>query len=636
MLDKKVILEDFQRAYNAKKDWIAEAIEDYEFSVGKQWEDDKLIKLAKKGVRGLTINKIQPNVFMVSGIERQNRTDFKAFPEGSEDGLTSDIVTRLLKNVAKRGKVDYKLSEMFEDGLICGEGWIEPYIDRTYDLLNGRMRFKKVSPLNVFPDPDFSEYDMSDAEYIDKLTQNITENQAIQLYPDKKAEIERITDRKISIDAIGEEEIKQERGYESSSNAVSAQIHAGLSNRKEFDLIEHHYKEYATRYLVIDRIKKTTKEVENKEDAENYVKLIEELDAGGDPNPDKPKTAIIPRTIPEFRIAALLGDTVIDDYLSPYYPRWKSFSLIPFFGHRITTPIKNARKYMVQGIVRALKDPQRELNKRRTQEMRHLNSTANSGWLSQKGAWVKKSEVRKLGAAPGVMLEYNEGFDKPERINPAPLSQGHAQLAGENTNDMKEISGINSDLLAVSDDKSASGRAIFLRQKQGMVMIQRVMDNYGQTKKNLAQFILSQLGELFTTEKAEKVVGDAFVTKNFTAPVMQEGKQGTPVMEDNGQGQQSMKMEVNRKNVKAMFNMVLNDAELGEYDVAIGEGAYTETVKYANYLLLLEMAEKKIPIPPEVLIEESMLSEDSKKSIKQSIEQARQAEQQNQQGGEQQ
>jgi hypothetical protein len=46
-----------------------------------------------------------------------------------------------------------------------------------------------------------------------------------------------------------------------------------------------------------------------------------------------------------------------------------------------------------------------------------------------------------------------------------PLSQGHAQLAEENAQDLKEASGVNPDLLA-TDSKSQSGRAILLKQRQ--------------------------------------------------------------------------------------------------------------------------------------------------------------------------
>ncbi|TXH51253.1 MAG: hypothetical protein E6Q97_18800 [Desulfurellales bacterium] len=66
---------------------------------------------------------------------------------------------------------------------------------------------------------------------------------------------------------------------------------------------------------------------------------------------------------------------------------------------------------------------------------------------------------------------------------------------------------------------------------------------------------------------------------------------------------------------------VLQDSGLGKYDVAVGESATNETVKYANYTTLLDMASKGVPIPPDVLVEESQVSNASKQKIKAAIEQ---------------
>lgn len=332
---------------------------------------------------------------------------------------------------------------------------------------------------------------------------------------------------------------------------------------------------------------------------------------------------VIHRIVPEIWFCSLVGDTVVDEFISPFYPKWKGYSLIPFFAHRITVPIKDGQEYRIQGIVRSLKDPQRELNKRRSQELRILNSTANSGWLAEQDTWVKKSDVEKYGSTPGVTLEYKNGKQKPERITPAPLSQGHAQLAAENTQDMKEISGINSDLLAMNKT-DASGRAIYLRQQQGIVMLQRILDNFSLTTKLLGRFILSQLGELYTVERAVKVCGTAFIKDNFSKPVMTQSPvdgQPVPMMDDTGQ----MQMEIDQEGVIALFNTVLNDIEIAKYDVEVDETNASPTVKYGNYLMLAEMAGKGMPIPPDVLVDESMIGEASKQKIKKAIASAQQA-----------
>lgn len=609
------ILSDLKRAKSVKRDWLDEAEEDFAFAVGKQWRDEDKLTLERAGVPALTINKIQPNLFMISGYQRQNRPDIVAYPEGDEDSLYAEVVTRLIHNAVKISDAGYKQSEQFEDGVICGEGWIEPYIDYSNDLVNGELRVKKCNPLNIFVDPASVEYDLSDAEYIIKVSPGLTKNQVLKLFPDKKSIIEKISNRTLSINS-GDNTKIQTLDYPQLDEAGGTGSGEDYSKEDNYDLVEYQYKKYVSKYIIADKQIGDMKEAKDLDEAQLYVDQKNTISG-------EVVAKVIHRIVPEIWFCSLVGDTVVDEFISPFYPKWKGYSLIPFFAHRITVPIKDGQEYRIQGIVRSLKDPQRELNKRRSQELRILNSTANSGWLAEQDTWVKKSDVEKYGSTPGVTLEYKNGKQKPERITPAPLSQGHAQLAAENTQDMKEISGINSDLLAMNKT-DASGRAIYLRQQQGIVMLQRILDNFSLTTKLLGRFILSQLGELYTVERAVKVCGTAFIKDNFSKPVMTQSPvdgQPVPMMDDTGQ----MQMEIDQEGVIALFNTVLNDIEIAKYDVEVDETNASPTVKYGNYLMLAEMAGKGMPIPPDVLVDESMIGEASKQKIKKAIASAQQA-----------
>lgn len=642
--DEKDMLTKFKYAYDHKKDLINEMSDDFNITAGKQWEDEDVEKLRGVGVKALTINKIQPYIFLLSGMQRQNRTDFRAFPEGEEDSIKAEISTRLLKNAVKRCNGDYKLSEVFEDGIICGEGDLQFTVDYTYDLINGDLRFKKISPFQVFVDPDSTEYDLSDAEYIFKLSTDLTFDQIAKLYPDKEKVIKSLDETKINIDNLPEQNPSQDGSYHDSPKHLSSEGFQWI-DEKRYDLLEMEYRKYITKHIVIDIGIGSYKMVDSKEEAERYVNDVNSL------SPEQPVAKVIKRSIPEIWVRCMVGTKVIEDYRSPLYPRWKGFSIIPFFAHRYTTPIES-KEYMVQGIVRSMKDSQHEINKRRTQELRHLNSTANSGWVGEEGVFLDKEKWAKYGSSPGILLEHKKGMAAPQRIAPAPLSQGHEYLVNQSEQDLKTISGINADLLAM-EDKTASGRAIYLRQQQGVVMVQRVLDNFQHTKRLMGKLIVSQLGELYSVETAARVLGDVFIRKNFSVPiheiagnVMQKRqqdkqyrpsqkeaqivlqveewtKQGrpVPVMDERGQ----MVMEIDNDAAGAVINQVLSDEELTKYDVSVGEAQSTETIRMANYSMLMELIEKGIPIPPDILIDESMLSPESKNQIKATIEAQRQA-----------
>jgi hypothetical protein len=64
-----------------------------------------------------------------------------------------------------------------------------------------------------------------------------------------------------------------------------------------------------------------------------------------------------------------------------------------------------------------------------------------------------------------------------------------------------------------------------------------------------------------------------------------------------------------------LVNQVLNDAEIGKYDVNVGEGPFNETVRLTNFIALTDLAQQGVPIPPTVLIEMSLIPDNEKKKI---------------------
>lgn len=586
------IYDDFKTSHKYFTPLYDEMKLDAEFELGKQWTDDQLNKLAEKGVKGLMINKIRSIIKILTGIERQNKSDLVAFPEGEEDGVTADIVTKLLKNVVKRGKADRRLSQQFKSGSVKGAAYLEPYIDYSQDLLNGEMKFARLNARRVYPDPNFKEYDMSDCRYIIKYTPNLTKEQIEELFPDSD-KVQDLQPTRVNFNSEDYLDHEDDGDDKQSETAV-----------RGYDLIEYYYKKPVKKYYIADRVAGRVEEAPDAVTALRYWEANEGVE-------------IITKIQPEIRLCRIVGKTKMDDDVASSYPRWKQFPIIPFFAEWNDDEDIEV-EYRFQGIPRQLRDVQFELNKRRTQSLHHLNTSANSGWLTPKGSWTDPDMVRKFGSTPGVNLEYDASKGKPERITPAPLSQAHEFLAQENAQDIKEMSGVNPDLLA-NDSQSQSGRAILLKQKQGLIMVQEMLDNFSETKKMLGSFILSQLGEIYTVEEAIRVCGDKFIKATFERPQIDPAT-GQPALDERGE----LVLAVDEEEVKAVFQKILNDAELGNYDVSIGEGAYSETVKIANYSMLLDLVEKGFPIPPDVLVEESLLPNSSKDKIISALQQASQ------------
>lgn len=589
--------------------------EDMEFALGKQWDDEKYERLRKNNVTPLTINQIKPLVKIISGIERQSRSDYVAFPEGKEDQLISEIITRLQKNVVKRSNLANKNSEVFKEGVITGLCYIEPYLDYTYDLINCDMKFRKINANRVFWSPEGDEYDLSDRRYLIKCSYNVSKETILEMFPGKEKDIEKAGFSKIDfkdIASIADKIQTQDYTFRSQDEV------AGVIGSYGYDLVEYFYKFPKDIYYVVDRQTGEIQQFNNKADAQSVI------DQGGLAGL-KTRLVLIQKKIPEIRLKQVIGDVELSDEVAWSYPRYKFYPLFPFFAERVTADVDEP-ELLIQGIVRQLKDLQVELNSSRTLELMHVNTTVNSGYIVPKGAFDDKNKdlIKRLGSSPGIYAEYDTdktgGVVSPDtfRARPAEIPAAHMTLSNERLSEIKEASGVNPNLLA-NDSESQSGRAILLKQRQGLVMIQEALDNYGETKKLVGRFILSQLGEIFTVESAIQVIGDAFLKENFERPQIDEA--GNIVVDDKGQPV----LAVDPNEVQMIINKILNDAALGKYDVSIGEGAYSETIKLTNFNMIMDMVKQGIPIPPEMIIEESMLNEAQKKRIINAINASRQA-----------
>ena len=351
--------------YSAEKmNTLREKIkEDFKFELGKQWEEDDVEELRKRGVKALTINKIKPIIKLLTGIERQSKSDFKAYPEGQEDSIVAEITTKLIKNVVKNSMLEIKFSEQFKNGCTGGMCFLEPYVDYSFDMINGDMKFKKISPLDVYLDPNFKEYDLSDSKYIIKITSDLSKDDLVSLFPEGKEKINKIGNGKINFDNVSDGVHFQKTDYPSlASGSNSSTTEKG---EPMYDLIDYFYKELGKRYFCVIQEKGIVEEFETKDTADEFNSKF-----GG---------LIIERDIPVIMHAQVCGGVELYNGIAWSYPKYRMFPIMPFFAELITEDL-NDLSLTIQGVVRGLKDLNLEYNKRRTQELMHLNSSANSGF----------------------------------------------------------------------------------------------------------------------------------------------------------------------------------------------------------------------------------------------------------------
>jgi hypothetical protein len=610
-LVEKTIMQ-FQEAYKFQSKNIKHVIEDYKFYLSKQWTDQAQADSESNGQGRLTqVNNIRPYIHLVEGYQRQNRNDIIAYPEGDEDSLEAEVVTRLIKNTMKLSKGDFKVSDLFKHGSIGGSAYFRPYMDYSKNLIYGELKFKLLTGLKVFYDPAGEEYDLSDCRYVCLFKQNMSAEDIKTLFPDFN--VDKIEFGRIAVSEYGNQrdETVPYTKYYFKNNIPTNEDSTWQEKPYTYDMLEYYYKKHRNKYFLIN--------LENNGVIEGLEKELIELKQKEAEEMDIPTRLVTQREAIVWR-RVIVGNTIIEDKEAEFSDTWTSYPILPFRAYFTPVEIKEKGELQVQGLVRPMKEPQREKNVARTHARRHLLSSTNSGWLAEEGTIVNKRSVAAQGSKSGVIVEYKKGtLVKPERLTPVPLSSGFEFLSTQATEDLKMTSGINADLLSL-DKGTDSGRAILLRQRQGLVMIQSLLDNLTQTTEQIGRFLVAVLPTIYTAERALKVLGEAFLMDAFG---VDQKEQDPATGEEVTTGR-----EIDRDAALAFVTKILNDKELVNYNISIGEGINSETVKFNNFLVLNELVKSGFPIPPDVLIDETGLVNATKEKIKNSFKQQAQQTQQ--------
>ena len=119
------LAEFWQDAKKGHRIWRQEAIENYEFVCNNQWTPHERALLAEEEKPCLTFNHILPIVNLLSGMERQNRADVKAFPRKGGVRIIADAFTSLTKHSIDLCHGETEQSMQFVDGIISGKGWLK-------------------------------------------------------------------------------------------------------------------------------------------------------------------------------------------------------------------------------------------------------------------------------------------------------------------------------------------------------------------------------------------------------------------------------------------------------------------------------------------------------------------------------
>ena len=540
----------FQAAVDNGEKWRDEAREDYEFVAGKQWTEDEIKAFEEDHRPAITINRILPLLNILSGYQRLNRYDIDFLARTNDDVDLCQIRRGVTKYVMDRCDYDAVESQVFLDCAIGGMGWFNVRYKFDHEIQDGEAVIERVDPFGIYIDPEAHEADFSDARFIVRAKW-VAKDELKQVYPEHADAIENNFALYDSIETEYDRKPDIEPMYYS-------------SELRKVRLVECWYKERTVKTVFITQ--------DGQELPQEQVNQ-QMIQAGMIAN-----SRDIPRD--EVKLCVFFDRTLLEEMTSPY--EHGEFPYVPMIYHHFGVGDVPA------GFVRALKDPQREINKRRIQELHILNTSAGSGGWYEDGVMTpeQESEFKSKHNIPGHFQKIVPGgLQRIQERQPKNPPTAVIQAEQQATEDLRTISGINESLLGVDVPSQASGRAIELRQKQAVTHLAVIFDNLRRAKKKIAYLLWGRRGhkglipQFYTAEKVYRVEGEngqQFVTVNQQI-VQQDPIAGTIVQ-------------------------TLNDLSQGEFDIVIGDVVASATQRQAQMWSLID-AISKLQIPADLIFD---------------------------------
>jgi len=507
--------------------------EDFRFNYGKQWDEKDEARLLKSKRPVLTFNVTSPVVNFLAGYQQEREQDFRAYPRGTEDERIGRITTALMRFGMDQCRGIHTLHRGFRQAIIGGQSVFE--VSHSYeftdDLLEGDVRIDLLEHDTWGHEPGARRYDRNDASYQFKLYWMGVEEAARQ-WKRKATDIRR---------AMKQDWLREDP----TTTGVPAQLLEEYVDEKNdrIRILQYWYRVPVEVALLVNTQSGEVKRFDSQKLAEDELRRIFDI-AGAEAaaglsivqadsqsalihvptgaiartfvRPEQAHEALeaitaqagraaaeefdlVVRPTTALRVANILQWEVLDDKPNPKGSDWR-YPFVPFTVYQDTDDISE-----IKGIVRDIKDPQREIN------WHHSTSLDTLMRGPKGGVWVNKGEhadIQKLKAKysePGFIGEYVGA--PPIQVQPQVINEGEMAMLQFGIDSIMRISNVNAEMMGQVTQKTVSGRAIQSRQAGGLVGIGSLFLNWKETKTLLGQLLIRCIQHYYSPEKMDRIIG---------------------------------------------------------------------------------------------------------------------------------
>lgn len=546
---------------NGHADFVKKADRCDAFFRGDQWDMATLAKLNAQRRPALTINKIISTISNVMGEQIYNRAEISFRPRSGAPAMTSEILTKVFKQVSDNNQLDWKRSDMFADGIITSRGFLDMRMAFD-DTLTGDIVIESINPKNVIIDPDADKMDPDTWKDL-FITKWLTIDDIEHLY--SKADADILRNRNGSSMDAGYDSVDFRRDRFGNSESSYNHLYGTQDESnviRNIRVLERQFRVLSQQEFFVAFETGDMRPVPESFSRDKIAYFKETFGFG-----------VVKKSVPRIKWQVTADDVLLHDKWSPY----KHFTIIPYFPY-----FRHGRTI---GLVENLTGPQELLNKVSSQELHVINTTANSGWKMKKSALANMSvaELEQRGAETGLVIEVNGDIADIEKITPNQIPTGLDRVGYKAEESIKSISGI-SDSQMGQDRADVAAKAIQAKRQAGSTNLAKPLDSLTRTDWLLARNALDLIQEYYGEERIMNITHDKLTgeTEEFT---INEVNQAT--------------------------GEIINDLTIGEYDVVISSVPVRETLEDSQFEQAVALKELGLSIPDNVLIESSRLNNKS-------------------------
>ena len=448
-----------------------------------QWTDEELATLADRGQAPIVFNITQTTINWVLGTQRRAPLDFKILPRTKAGQAAAQRKTELLKHIADENRSTFEVSAAFGMAVKVGLGWLECGQGQPEE---GTQVYDRHEDWRcMLWDSTSRRYDLLDARYIFR-TKWLDTDVATNLWSGRKGLIEMAAGSTVlgmyDGDDLGDDAMDSvESAHFGSITGMSSRRGFG-SDRQRVRVVECWFKMPVPDALLI-------------KGGQFNGELFDEWSPGHWSEVKEGLATLVTRPREVIHVALMTDGGLLDLRRSPY--RHNRYPFTPVWGYR------RARDGMPYGMIRGIRDVQRDLNKRGSKALHHLSSTRVT---MVEGAVDDVENLRNEAGRPDAVIVYKDGKPAPAIHVETNLAAAHIELMDRDASMIREIGGITNENLG-RPTTAKSGIAIQRLQDQGALSTSLFFENLRQSRQihGEKQIVLT---EMYYDKREEFLITD--------------------------------------------------------------------------------------------------------------------------------